>query len=173
MWITSLGSRGFETGSVAIEGEPLGYCRSGGQGRTDTNGACAELVQRAYGRLAPPFESERRESVQTGFEERSATRWWSDSQRSLVCGQNAVPNGPAYRIWHPTIFVAVAPASATDVEANSNRSSFYSATLPCKRRNAISDASRTSKKRSMIDLESQSKATRRSKLGTFDSGCWR
>jgi integrase len=31
---------------------------------------------------------------------------------------NAVPSGPAYRIWHPTIFVAVAPASATDVEAN-------------------------------------------------------
>src|ERR1700686_5304011 len=93
MWIASLGSRGVETGSVAIEGEPLGYCRSGGQGRTDANGACAELVQGAYGRLAPPFESERRESVQTGFEERSATRWWSDSQRSLVCRQTLCRTG--------------------------------------------------------------------------------
>ena len=31
---------------------------------------------------------------------------------------------PAQRIWHPTTFAAVAPASAMALEANSNRSSF-------------------------------------------------
>src|SRR5271165_6650755 len=114
MWIATLGSSGFETGSDAIEGEPLGHCRFGWQGRTATNGTCAGLVQGACGCLAPPF-------------------------------------GPAYTIWHPTIFVAVAPASAMDVEANSNRSSFCLATLRCKRRNGISDASRSLMKRSTID----------------------
>ena len=36
-------------------------------------------------------------------------------------------------IWHLTIFVAAAHASAMDVEANSNRFSFCSAMLRCKR----------------------------------------
>src|SRR5207253_7986810 len=52
-----------------------------------------------------------------------------------------------------------------DVEENSNRSSFCLATPRCKRRNGTSDASRSSKKRSMIDLESQSQAMRLKKLG--------
>jgi integrase len=47
---------------------------------------------------------------------------------------------------------------------------FLLATLPCKRRNGTSDASRTSKKRSMTDLESQSQAMRLRKLGNLDSG---
>jgi integrase len=55
MWIATLGSRGLETRSVAIEGEPLGHSRFGGQGRTDTNRACAELVQGACRCLAPRF----------------------------------------------------------------------------------------------------------------------
>src|SRR6266853_3821791 len=87
MWIATLGGRGFETGSTAIEGEPLGHCRFGGQGWPDSNGPGAELVQGACRCLAPPFRLERGESVQTGFEEWSATRCWGDSQRSLVCGQ--------------------------------------------------------------------------------------
>src|SRR5258708_6451561 len=95
MWIATLGSRGFETGSAAIEGEPLGYCRFGGQGRTRTNRACPSLVQAAGGCLAPPFERERRQSVQTGFEEWSAPRCWRDSQRSLVFGQTVCQTG-----WH-------------------------------------------------------------------------
>src|SRR5260370_8078423 len=32
MWIATLGSRGFEVGSAAIEGEPLGCCRFAGKG---------------------------------------------------------------------------------------------------------------------------------------------
>jgi hypothetical protein len=87
MWIEALRSRGFETGSVAIELEPLGHSRFGGQGRTDTNRACADLVQGACRCLASPFRREGGESVQAGLEEWSATRWWSDSERSLVCGQ--------------------------------------------------------------------------------------
>jgi hypothetical protein len=57
-------------------------------------------------------------------------------------------------IWHPTIFVALAPASAMRQEANSNRFSSSLVTRPCKRPNGTSDTGRTSEKRSMIDFES-------------------
>jgi integrase len=60
----------------------------------------------------------------------------------------------------PHIFVAAARASAMDVEANSNRFSFCSAMLRCKRRNDTSDANRSLKKRLMIDLSSQSHTMR-------------
>jgi two-component SAPR family response regulator len=60
---------------------------------------------------------------------------------------------------------AAVRAPAMDLEANSNRFSFYSATLRCKRRNAISDASKTSEKRSMIDSESQWHAMRLEDVG--------
>jgi hypothetical protein len=36
-----------ETGTVAVEGEPLDHSRFVGQGPTDTNGACSGLVQGA------------------------------------------------------------------------------------------------------------------------------
>jgi hypothetical protein len=61
---------------------------------------------------------------------------------------------------------SAARAFAVAAEANSNRSSFCLTTVPCKRLNAISDASRTSKKRSMTDLEFQSQAMRLRKCGT-------
>jgi hypothetical protein len=47
MWIATLGSRGFATGSVSIEGEPLGHCRFGWQGRTIANRTRADMVQGA------------------------------------------------------------------------------------------------------------------------------
>jgi hypothetical protein len=84
---------GLRLDQLQLEGEPLGHCRFGGQGRTDSNGACAELVQGTCRCLAPPFGRERWESVQTGFEEWSATRCWGDSQRSLVCGQTLRQSG--------------------------------------------------------------------------------
>src|SRR5258708_38922179 len=73
-----------ETRSVAIEGEPLGHCRFGWQGRTGANGTCARWVQGACGCLAPSFGRERGTSVQADLEEWSATRCRGDSQRSLV-----------------------------------------------------------------------------------------
>src|SRR5882724_13316686 len=45
------------------------------------------------------------------------------------------------------------------LEVNSNRSSFCLATLRCRRRNGISGASRSLKRRSMIDLKFRSQAT--------------
>jgi hypothetical protein len=43
--------------------------------------------------LAPRFWREWGKSVQAGFEEWSAARWWRDSQRSLVCGQTVCQAG--------------------------------------------------------------------------------
>jgi Phage integrase family len=54
----------------------------------------------------------------------------------------------------PTIFVALAPASAMRPEANSNRFSFSLVTRRCKQPNGTWDAGRTSEKRSMTDFES-------------------
>jgi hypothetical protein len=85
---------GLRLDQLQFEGEPLGHCRFGGQGRTDSNGACAQLVQGARRCLAPPFGRERGESVQTGFEEWSAAGCCGDRQRSLVCSQTLRQAGP-------------------------------------------------------------------------------
>src|SRR5271169_6853940 len=65
-----------------------------------------------------------------------------------------MPNESVLTIWHPTIFGALAPASAMRPVANSNRFSFSLVTLRCKRPNGTSDAGRTLEKPSMIDFES-------------------
>lgn len=57
-------------------------------------------------------------------------------------------------MWRPMICAALAPASAMRPVANSNRFSFSSATLRCKRPNGTSDARRILEKPSMIDFES-------------------
>ena len=87
MWIATLGSRGFEPRPVAIEGGSLGHCQFGRQRKTATNGTSAVVVQGACRCLAPAFGSERRKSIQAGFEGGNATRSWRDSQRSLVRGE--------------------------------------------------------------------------------------
>ena len=46
---------GLRLDQLQLEGEPLGHCRFGWQGRTATNRTCAGLVQGTCGCLAPPF----------------------------------------------------------------------------------------------------------------------
>jgi hypothetical protein len=70
---------------------------------------------------------------------------------------NDAPSMRALIIWHRTTFVAVAHVSAMALEVNSNRFSFSSDTHRCKRQNAISDASRSSERRSMIASRSHSR----------------
>jgi hypothetical protein len=65
-----------------------------------------------------------------------------------------VPGQPESKIWHHTIFVTVAPASAMAQEASSNSFSFSLVTRRCNRPNDTSGASKILKKLSMIDFES-------------------
>src|SRR5215469_9016504 len=91
MWFATLGTRGFKSRPVAIEGGALGHRQCGWERKTATNGTCTFVEQGASQCLASAFGSERGKSIQAGFERRKATRSWRDSQRSLVCGQAVRP----------------------------------------------------------------------------------
>src|SRR5438270_6387168 len=57
--ITTLGSRGFELGPVAVEGGPLGHCQPGRQRRTAANGTHAVVVRSEERRVGKECRSVR------------------------------------------------------------------------------------------------------------------